>query len=567
MKISLKKSIYIISAIILIIIVGIYIYSKSTKKKIYSFAIVERKDEIIQEVNATGRVKPAESVDLAFEVGGKVDRIYVGVGDKVNAGQLLITLNSADLSAQLAQAQAGLESAKAALDIQLAKLEEMREGARSEEIQIAQVKVENAKKALADAKDNLENIQSKADIDLANLYDDVDEIISDVYVKADNAVNKQIDELFSNDTSDNPQLTFLTTNSQAEIDTEGKRKAAGIAVLNIKNKLDNLPSDFISLDQILIDTENNLIIIRDFLSRLNDAVNDAIGISQATKNNYQSYVNSASVNINAAISSVRSQKQLISSQKAINQNNISVANSQVNDANNALLLAQNELNLVLAGSTSQQIKAQEAYVKQAQANVKSGEAQVANIAAQIAKTILRSPINGVVSRQNAKVGEVISIGATITPVVSIISESQFEIEVNVPEADIVKVKVSDPCTIVLDALPDNLFSGRVVFIDPAQQLIGGVIYYKVRVSFNDPSDKVKPGMTADVTIITDRRENVLVVPRRAVITKENKKFIRILEGKTIKEIEVETGLEGAEGGVEIVSGINEGEKIITFMRE
>jgi len=78
---------------------------------------------------------------------------------------------------------------------------------------------------------------------------------------------------------------------------------------------------------------------------------------------------------------------------------------------------------------------------------------------------------------------------------------------------------------------------------------------------------VKSGMTVDVDIICDSRENVLAVPQRTVFNKNGDKFVRVLEEKNVKEVKVETGIRGSEGEIEILSGLKEGEKVITFIKK
>jgi len=94
-----------------------------------------------------------------------------------------------------------------------------------------------------------------------------------------------------------------------------------------------------------------------------------------------------------------------------------------------------------------------------------------------------------------------------------------------------------------------------------------VIYYKVTVIFDEIDERVKSGMSADISIETEKKENTLYVPYRAIIYKEGKKIVRVLEGEKIKEIEVETGIKNVKGEIEILSGLEEGDKVITFIRE
>lgn len=548
MKNLIKKPVFIISAAVFIAIsIGGYFYFSKEDAPIYEFALAMRGD-IAEEVSVTGKVKPSESVDLAFEKSGKASKIYVQVGDGVSTGQKLLSLDDSDVSSQLAQYEALLEKERVRLD-------ELKSGTRAEELQVAQIKVSNAQKSLADANANMENVKTKADIDLKNLYDDIKDILNDAYYKADDAVNKQIDELFTDDQTANPKLNFGTSDSQAKTDSEWGRLSAGIELKKIKSNIDNLSSDYSKLDNILSETAESMIIIRDFLGRVSDAVNGAI-LSQTTITTYKGYVNTGRSNVNTAITNINNQQQLIAAQKITNKNNISSADTGANSAQSALALAESELALKQAGSSNQQIEAQEALVKQAEANV-------LNIKVQLSKTILNSPIDGIVSKQDAKIGQSVSAN---TPIVSIISNKRFEVEANVAEADIAKINVGDEAKITLDAYgSDMFFAAKIIAIDPAATIVEGVATYKTTLQFTDEDERIKSGMTANIDIASDKKNSVIIIPQRAVFTKNGKKFVKLANGE-IKEIEVETGIRGSDGNIEIIKGVNEGDKVITFMK-
>lgn len=546
----LKKPAIVIPVLVIVFIGGAYFYFSGKKTVRYEFITVKRSD-LVQKVSVTGRVKPAESVDLAFEKSGKLANVYAQVGDKVIAGQKLASLDNSDIAAQVAQAQAGLESARATLD-------EMIAGTRIEELKISQAKVASAQKSLYDAQINLANIQSKANLDLANLYGNVRNIINDAYAKAEDGVNKQTDELFINDLSNTPQLSFITSDSQAQTDAETKRVAANNALKNIKSDLDNLPIDYSGLDSALSRTQVNLSIISGFLIRTNDALNGAVNLSQTNIATYKANLSTARTNVNTVITNITSEQQSITNQKTTNQNNIDTAKSQVNSAENSLTVAQAELGLKQAGSTSQQIAIQDAQVKQAEANVE-------NYKAQLLKTMIWSPINGIVTKQDGKVGEIISTSKNI---ISVISAAKFEIEANIPEADIAKIKVNDPADVTLDTYGnDVIFKAQVAKIDPAETLVEGVATYKVTLYFMNEDDRIKSGMTANIDILTAQKSNVLSVPQRAVVNKNNDKAVQVLiDGKTAKEVKVKTGLLDSSGNIEIAEGLNEGDKVVIFSR-
>jgi len=575
----LKKPVVIISLIVLVGAgIGGYAYFGGDNAPTYDF-VVAQKQNLIQEVSVTGRVKPAKSVDLAFEKAGRMKGVFVKIGDRVSEGDILVSLSQSDLLAQLAEVQAKVESARAQfLQHQVARereeitLSELQRGTRPEEIQITSTKAANAQNALDDANRNLSDITKKASVDLDNVYDDVKDILNDAYTQGDDAVNKQLGELFSNASLENPRLTFFTTDVQKSINAESERLQMTQLLKAFKAEVDTLSGEYSTLDDAMNKTEMRLQDIRDFFSTVNDAVNAAFGLAVATTNTYRANITTSRNNLNSALSSISSQKQLIAAQKITNQNNITAAKTKVNDAKSALLVAKDELALKEAGTAKEQIQAQEAVLRQAELTVASQEAVVKqmlantqNIQTQIEKTILTSPITGIVIKQDAKVGEIVAANVTL---VSLISEAKFEIEANVPEADIAKVSVGNTSLVTLDAYGrDVVFEAKVVAVDPAETIVDGVATYKATFQFAKNDERVKSGMTANIDVKSANRENVIAVPQRAIIRKNGDQFVRILNGEDFEEVKVETGLRGSDGNIEIISGVSEGDKVITFSEE
>lgn len=563
------------SGVIIILLIIAFIFLKNNKQEEYKLFEVKKSD-LKQEVNVSGRVEPKQSVDLAFERGGRVAKIEVSVGQRVMKGQILVELDNEDLKAQLNQFQAALESAQtglkqyqAVLETEQANLADLKKGAKPEEIQLAETKVINAQNALADAEINLTNVQEKADVDLNNILDNIGDILNDAYFKADDSLNKQIDELFINDVSEEPKITFSTTDSQAKIDAEQGRVLAGQKLGLLKAEVDRFSLN--DAENSLFRAEGYLSTIRSFLNRLNDALNTAVGLSSTTIGVYKTNVNTARNNINAAISNINTQKQSIDRQKIINQNNIVSAQTQINSAKSALALAQDELKLKKSGASEDQIKAQEGRVKQADLNIfsqmakiKQAQAEIENIQAQLTKTTIKSPLDGTVVKQEAKVGEIVSANEVVT---SIISEGNFEIKANIPEVDIAKIKIGDLAEVTLDAYgKETIFEAEVIKIYPVETIIEGIATYEITLNFLKEDQRIKSGMTADIDILTEKRENILVVPIRAVLNKEGSAFVKMLSGekknKKTKETMVKTGLKGTEGMIEILEGLKEGDKII-----
>ncbi|MBU4338593.1 efflux RND transporter periplasmic adaptor subunit [Patescibacteria group bacterium] len=543
---------YLIAGVVILIIAAVW-YNNSTKTQTaaYSTATAEIKT-ITQEVSVTGKIKPANSIDLSFERSGKINNIYAEIGDKVKTGQSLASIDNEEILANLSGAKAQLDGANA-------KLDELTRGARPEEIKISETAVANAQKSLADQETNLINIQTTADINLANLYGKAKDILNDGYAKAYNSINTQIADLFFNAATSNPLLTFTTTDSQAKTDSETQRVMAGASLKTLKSETDNLPSDYPGIDNSLTASKNQLIVMRDFLTRLSAAVNSAAGLTSTALDTYKSSVNTAWTNINTAITNINNQEQLIASQKISNKNSIDSAQKEVNDAQNALRSAEDSLALKKAGTAPEQIDAQKAQVKQA-------EAQIKNYEIQQNQSTIKSPISGIVTKQEAKIGKNISANAII---ISVISEAKFQIETNIPEADIAKIKIDDPAKITLDAYGnDIIFEAKIISIDPAETIIEGVSTYKATLEFTKEDDHIRSGMTANIDILTAKKENIIAIPQRTIITKDGQKLVLIdLGNGNQEERKIETGLRGSDGNIEIISGLKAGEKVIISVTE
>ena len=315
------------------------------------------------------------------------------------------------------------------------------------------------------------------------------------------------------------------------------------------------------------------------LSEIKDALNKAFGALAIIRNvceesvykNTVSATNKTSLdaqrtNINTALTNIVNSQQTIVSTKLINESNINTAQSSLDTSQNAVATA--EGNLKSAQDKLAQIKAspREEDVALYQAQLDQAIASLRRIEENLAKTKLSAPCEGVDTNIIKEKGETVR-SMVSDPVLTLICSGPFQIEVDIPEVDIGKVNLQDPVEISLDAFPEETFLGKIIKIDPAETIIQGVVYYKVTIAFDKQDQRIKSGMTGDVDIITESKENVLIIPQRAVLTENGKKIIRVLNGEEIEEVEVRTGIRGSKGEIEILSGLKEGDKIITFIKK
>lgn len=539
-----RKFIVIMVVAVLLAAGGYRYFSTRGTPPQYEWVTVER-GNIIQAVAVTGKVKPAQAVELAFERSGKVARVAVAVGGRVARGTVLVSLTNAELAAQLNEANARVDSAEAqlaqyqaAVAVQTAKLDELKLGTRREQLQVKEAELEKARQ------------------DLANAYGDVPGALATIYTQADDAVRLKTAALYEALSVSTYQLTYSVCDRQAESDATWLRYLSELELTAWQPAVTGLTpaSPRPNLESALAASLDRLAVLKRFLDRTGDTLALECTLRDASLDGYRTDVNTARTTVAGLAADVSDLQQAISVQQRTVER------------------VERELDLQRAGSTEQQISAQAAAVRQAEANVSAQRAQVrqwqagvANIAAQLDKTVLHAPLTGVVTLVDAEVGEIVSPNATV---ISLMSDAGFEIEANVPEADIAKIKLGDAAELTLDAYgSDVLFLAQVVQIDPAETVVEGVPTYRVTLHFKTPDARVKSGMTANLDIQTAERNNVIVIPQRAVASrngeKQVKKFVTGSDGKeTVVAATVETGLRGSDGNIEIISGLAVGDRIV-----
>tara|TARA_B100000745_G_scaffold81418_1_gene50439 strand:+ start:6599 stop:8134 length:1536 start_codon:yes stop_codon:yes gene_type:complete len=504
----------IITIVLLLIVGGIwYTVSQGNGPEIQT--VIISRDTLVQEVSVTGAVEPKEAVDLAFESGGTIQSLPFRVGETVAAGNTLARINASELEASYREAEASVR-------VEEARLSALKSGSRTQEVEIKQTELEDA------------------ETDLENLFSESLTLVQGAQNDVDKALNDDLDAFFTND-STNPQLTFFVTTQIAELRAEDGRREAQDAFESIISIKNNLIAGVLTAEVALSSTLNELRTVEAFLDDVSEAINKATGVSATTLATYKTDVNTARASINISTSGVETQTQAINAKKL------------------TLSRLEQELDLTLEGNREEDILAQEAALDKA-------EATRDRIGVQLSKTVLRSPIDGVVTRVEGDVGEIVTAG---TAVVSVISEGQFEITAFVPEVDVAKLSVGNNASLTLDAYGSSVeFLASVVEIEPAERIVEGVPTYKTTLVFQQEDSRIRAGMTANLTIETARRDNAIVMPQRAVITRDGMQYARVLRGtEVIQEKEITTGLRGSGGLVEVLSGLNEGDEVVTFIKE
>ncbi|MCX6762068.1 MAG: HlyD family efflux transporter periplasmic adaptor subunit [Candidatus Moranbacteria bacterium] len=185
----------------------------------------------------------------------------------------------------------------------------------------------------------------------------------------------------------------------------------------------------------------------------------------------------------------------------------------------------------------------------------------------LSKAVLKAPVSGTIVEVNNKVGEILGTGVIKESFARIIADD-FIIESNIPESDIVKLKLGQKAKITFDALPTgDEFDAELIEINPAETVIQDVVYYGIKLKLAAVDQRLKVGMSANVDVRTNDKADVLMIPLRAIKITNGEKFVDILKAdNTTEEVKITTGLEGDGGMVEAKSGVKEGDKVVTFSK-
>ena len=599
-----KKSFWIIT--VLAVLGGLYLWQRqqAAGKITYETVPVER-GILTQTVEVTGAIRPAARIDLAFEAGGTLKNVMVKVGDNVKKGDVLAELVDKDLSFSYRRAEAALAMAQANLKARLA-------GESDESIRVSAAQLEQAKaaydKAVSDlaatkiqvqndlnsamialntAKNNLDNAGPISDQALINAVEtsrltlknalgpmNTALVDGDAIVGVDDTATNQLYKQYLGALNDGS-----LEKAKNSYRTAKANKLAAEAMVNSITSGSSKQDIFDSADKMQIAIE----FIQAFLLDVK-----AVLASTITSSSFSSTdLAGKKSTIDADYTSVSTQKNtVVSARQAVNVAELSKVSdrAKLEDAYKSAQVAYEtaKTNIDLKIKSAQTaVDIQKAAVDSAQAALDLKKAgpravDVAGLRAQVqdakvaydqaaqnlTKIRITAPVDGTITDVVSDIGEQITPN---TPQVRMIGTEQYDIEAQVPEADIAKIKVGQNAEITLDAYGDEVkFKGTVTAINPDQTKIQDAIYYNIRVQIDTAGKDIKPGMTSNVTIETGRVEDALLIPNRAIKTDSasDQKSVRMLINGKPETRNITVGLKGDEGKIQVISGLTRDDQVI-----
>lgn len=471
-------------------------------------------------VNETGFVQDVRFADLAFQSSGQVKDINVSEGAVVVQGDVLMTLNDERAKSEVASAEARLRAEQIRLD-------EMLAGADASSRTVYERAVETARVALENANNNLTQSTAQQNILVENAQHTMQSSALQASLISDERENTQyvftpptltgtyigeegkyIVELYSSNAQSGSSFKYHGIESGT-----GEVSTIAPMPLGTKGLRIQFPDNFASKTEWEISIPNKKSSV--YLTNLNA---------------YNAAVKNREVAITTAENAVRS-------------------------AESALAQAEAQLAQVAGAARTERIAAQRALIQQMSALVSQSKTVYEN-------TSIKAPFSGVVANIRVEEGETINSGITV---IELVSESAFEVIVNISEVDIAEINIGDKAIITLDAYDGVEFNGLVSEISPRVSVVGGVRVIPIKISLETNDPRMKDGFTAQVDIQSSLREGVLTIPSRAVYEDTDGKYVWVVEANaTIKRTPVKTGLRGTNGFTEITEGVDEGIEIITF---
>lgn len=191
----------------------------------------------------------------------------------------------------------------------------------------------------------------------------------------------------------------------------------------------------------------------------------------------------------------------------------------------------------------------------AEAQLTSIQVQMDNLKKNIGDCTVTAPISGVIATRGVERG---GFASQASPAYTIMDLSTVKVEVGVSEQVLNTIKIGDPVSVRMTAISETPLTGTVTTISPSSGQTGT---YIVKVEMKNGDGKIKAGMMAEVSFTMESAQDTIILPRSAVIEKDEETYVYVIENDTAKKVPVELGIE-AEESVEIKSGLKNGDAVV-----
>ena len=595
MKKRILSIVAIVAVLVVVTVVVVVVRQRAAKKKDPSAPEVVQveRGSVRRTVVADGTLRALTTVEVKSDAGGKVVVLAVDVGDLVHKGDLIAKIDPTDTQSAYTQALAGMQSTRAQLT--------QAEAQAQAQPQLTRASIAQAQATYDGAASDLKRLQASTQPrDRADARTALD--------KAQEALRASQEDLGRLTVSTQP-----VSRSQARSSLDQAQSALRAAQETVKRlKQASQPQGLADANAALDKAKSDLAVAEKELKRSRE-LNAQGYLSQSALDTAQNKYDNAQAAYGQAQEKVRN----VGADQAAE---LRVAEAQVEQAQAALVAAQKKWDS-LDNDQGAEKRSAEAHLRQAQADLAAAQqhwatldrdqaaelatarsrvsqasgalqnartnavqdrvkaqdvvnqqAQMTKSAAEVEKTrttlsytTITAPRDGVILSKAVEEGTIVNSGrsgvAAGTSIVQLGDLSTMYVDVDVDETDLADIHAGQQVEIEVDSVPGRILKGSVMRVNPQATTTSSVTTVKVEIEVLDHDKRLMPGLSATCTFLVGEKNNVLMLPTRAIRQRDGKTTVSIPGDPAPRTVQLEIGLEGDET-TEIVSGLNEGDKVL-----
>lgn len=515
---------------------------------------------IVASVSGTGQVAVSDQVDIKPKASGDLTAVNIKLGQEVQTGDIVARIDPTDAQKAVRDAQTNLESAQLSLE----KLKEP----------VDALSITQAENALTRAQES----KTQTEESLKKSYDDGYNVVADAFLKLPSIMSGLHDLLFSS--SLNPGQANIdyyadavsrydeavnAYRDDAQTRYDAARQAYDINFADYKTT--TRFSDTSVVENLINETYGADLLISDAIKSANNLIQfyqDKLTIRSMRpdpgSDSHLSDLSSYAGQINSQLSGLFSARNSIKNYK-----------DSLVDADRTIAEKQGSLDKLKEPPDALDIRSAELTIQQRRETLQDARSALADYT-------VYAPFGGIIAKVNVKKGDSVS---NATALATLITKQRIA-NISLNEIDAAKIKVGQKATLSFDAVEGLSITGDVSQLDTLGSVSQGVVSYNIEVGFDTQDDRVKPGMSLSASIIIDAKTDVLTVPNTAVKTNGSGSYVEMLNdpvpansntnsaasantytsATAPRQQPVMTGLSD-DSSTEIVSGLNEGDKVVT----
>ncbi len=500
----------------------------------YITAAVE-KGTLIVSVSGSGQISASDQVDIKPKVSGDIVWLGVKVGQEVGQWQAILTLDDTDAKKAVSDAELSIQEAQLNLDKSTAQ---------------APIDYENKLEALQTTKD-----------DLVKEYEDIFSTVSNAFLSLPTITTYSYNVLYGTDLSAGSNLIQYNVDVIKNLFTQIADKdlidsMADIAVKDYKSARIAYDNNFLQFKNLTLYSSES-----EKEQMLNNTLDTTRAVAQSIKSEINLFdtvvdiLKRRSQTLNSTITTFQTNLRVYLTTANNNLSTLLSQQSSLKSAKIAIVDAENAVNILKINNPT---GANPIDLQIAKNDIEQKKADLADLRTKLNDYTITAPFPGIIAKINVKKGDSVS---SATALATLITKQKLA-EITLNEVDVAKVKVRQKVTLTFDAIEGLSITGEVAEIDSIGTVSQGVVNYAVKIVFDTQDERVKSGMSVSASIITDVKQDVLLVPNSAVKSNGNEQYVEILVNNAPQSQTVEAGLSN-DTMTEVTNGLKEGDKVVT----